>query len=200
MHEHASRFENKYSKIWLIEIFYIAIMHKYWFCQTHCKDLLQMILKKFISYFLSFISFSMNFRNLNKFLEILIGKRIPEIKNWLTVHGLKLAHGLVAPAWPSGQISRGRPSCAMRRAPTPWSPRTGRWRWRSSRRCCGGLTGVGSPQWSLGRQGKHVGQCHGGGDSPWRWGTDEVWMRVSTVVFSGGESFIVGAGVRWRSL
>jgi hypothetical protein len=39
-----------------------------------------MILRKFISYFLSFISFSMNFRNLNEFLEILIEKGFQKLK------------------------------------------------------------------------------------------------------------------------
>jgi hypothetical protein len=55
---------------------------------------------------MSFILFSMNFRNLNVFLEILIGKRISEIGKLWTVHGPKLAYGLVAPAWPNGHGHR----------------------------------------------------------------------------------------------
>jgi hypothetical protein len=40
------------------------------FDQAHYKDLLKMILRKFISYFFSFISFTMNFRRLYEFLEL----------------------------------------------------------------------------------------------------------------------------------
>jgi hypothetical protein len=61
----------KYSKLWFIVIFYNAIMHKIEFGQVYCLDLLDRIIRKFIFNFFIFILFSMYFRNLNKFLEIL---------------------------------------------------------------------------------------------------------------------------------
>jgi hypothetical protein len=54
-------FVNKYSKIWVMEIFYEAIMHKMVFGQSYCKDLLQRILWKFIIYFSKFYSIYYDF-------------------------------------------------------------------------------------------------------------------------------------------
>jgi hypothetical protein len=55
-------------------------MHKKEFGQTYCNNLLTRILEKFISYFLSFISFSTNLRILSEFLEIQTGKSIKKEK------------------------------------------------------------------------------------------------------------------------
>jgi hypothetical protein len=54
MYEQAWSFVNKYNKLWFIGIFYEAIMHKIEFDQAYCKDLLNRILMKVISYFSKF--------------------------------------------------------------------------------------------------------------------------------------------------
>jgi hypothetical protein len=41
----------KYSKVWVIGIFYETIKHKMGFGQAYCQDLLTRIPEKFISYF-----------------------------------------------------------------------------------------------------------------------------------------------------
>jgi hypothetical protein len=69
----------KYSKIWFIGIFYTAIVHKNEFGRTHYKFILNWILRKFISYFMSFIVFSTYFRSLYEFLEL--WKKMKKIKN-----------------------------------------------------------------------------------------------------------------------
>jgi hypothetical protein len=92
------------------------------------KYLLTRILKEFTLQFMSSILFSMNFRNLNEYLKLLIGKRILEIGKHWTVHGPKAAHNLAAPTWPSGQIGPGRPMSVARAcwAQSP-HPRPARW-------------------------------------------------------------------------
>jgi hypothetical protein len=70
MNKHAWSFVNKYLKLRFIGIFYKAIMHKMEFGQAYCKDLLNRILMKFISFFPSFIVFSRYFRILIEFLKI----------------------------------------------------------------------------------------------------------------------------------
>jgi hypothetical protein len=59
----------KYFKMGFIAIFYKEIILKTRFGQAYCNDILKWIPMKFISYFLSFTSFSMYFRILNEFLE-----------------------------------------------------------------------------------------------------------------------------------
>jgi hypothetical protein len=70
MYEHAWRFLNKNIKLSFIGIFYEAIMNKMEFGPAYCKDLLNKILKKFISHFSKFSVFSRYFRSLIEFLEM----------------------------------------------------------------------------------------------------------------------------------
>jgi hypothetical protein len=59
----------KYFKMEFIVIFYKEIILKTGFGQSYGKHILEMVPRKFISYFLSFISFLMHFRILNEFLK-----------------------------------------------------------------------------------------------------------------------------------
>jgi hypothetical protein len=79
-------------------------MHKMQFGQAYCQDILTKIIKKFISYFLSFISFSTYFRSLYEFQKFL--KENEKTENRSTVLGWRLAHGLATLAWPSSQIAQ----------------------------------------------------------------------------------------------
>jgi hypothetical protein len=74
------------------------------FGQAYFNYLLKMILRKFISYFLSFILISMHFRNLSNSLLFLNRKEIgKEEKKRGIVHEPDLAQGLALPTWPNGQ-------------------------------------------------------------------------------------------------
>jgi hypothetical protein len=55
MYEYAYIFVNNFFKFCIIRILYNAIMNNCRFVQTHCKDLLKMILKKFSFLVLYFI-------------------------------------------------------------------------------------------------------------------------------------------------
>jgi hypothetical protein len=61
----------KYSNIWLLVIFYTAIIHKKEFGQADCKDELKRVLKKFILYFSYFYFIFYEFRSLYIFLDFL---------------------------------------------------------------------------------------------------------------------------------
>jgi hypothetical protein len=86
----------KYLKIWCIGILYKTIMHKMEFGQTYYKYLLKRIWNKFISYFLSFIPFSMYFRILNEFWNSYSKKENQKIKKIVNSIGRSKApgHGL----------------------------------------------------------------------------------------------------------
>jgi hypothetical protein len=77
-------------------------MHKMKFGQTYCKYLLTRISRECISYFLSFILFSMNFGTLNEFQEIQNGKRIWKKRN----SGRYSAHDFAPLAQPRGENGR----------------------------------------------------------------------------------------------
>jgi hypothetical protein len=70
MYEHAWIFINRFFKFCILGILYHAIMHKCGFVQDYCLDLLKIILRKFILYFLSIIVISTYFRSLYGFLEL----------------------------------------------------------------------------------------------------------------------------------
>jgi hypothetical protein len=53
------------------------------FDQAYCQDLLTKILQKFISYFPSFILFSMHFRILNEFLQFINENQNLGKGNWV---------------------------------------------------------------------------------------------------------------------
>jgi hypothetical protein len=73
--------------------------HKRVFGQAYCKDPLKKSRKKHILYFLSFIPFSLFFRNLHHFLEILYQKNeILGKRKTLNSVGPLLVWG---PAWPA---------------------------------------------------------------------------------------------------
>jgi hypothetical protein len=70
MYEYAFNFVINFLNILLLGILYNAIVHKCRFGQAYCIYLLERILQNLLGIFLSFIRFSMNFRNLYKFLEL----------------------------------------------------------------------------------------------------------------------------------
>jgi hypothetical protein len=129
-------------------------MDKWGFGQSYCKDLIKSILKKFTSHFYEFILFSMDFRILNEFLEILIGKRILEFEKtlnsaWAEIGPRPGSTGLAQrPNQPRPAQLRGVLRAHAMVTAHRW------WGWRGSRRRCGSPTGVGSPRRALGRQGK----------------------------------------------
>jgi hypothetical protein len=87
-------FLNKYSKIWPIEILYKAILHKIEFGQAHCKDLVKIILRKFILYF---YEISTNLYEFFMFKRISgVFKRSNEKKKTNSAPGLISAQGLVS--------------------------------------------------------------------------------------------------------
>jgi hypothetical protein len=74
------------------------------FGQAYFNYLLKMILRKCISYFLSFILISMHFRTLSNSLLFLNQKEIgKEKKKCGIVHGPDFAQGLTWPTWPNSQ-------------------------------------------------------------------------------------------------
>jgi hypothetical protein len=74
-------------------------MNKNEFGRAHRKDTLRWILRKFLLYFPSFISFSMDFRILNRFSIIFNLEN--EMEKWETVLGRFSVQGLGGAAWPS---------------------------------------------------------------------------------------------------
>jgi hypothetical protein len=86
-------------------------MHNYNFGQVQCVERVKWIHAKFMSYFLMFIQFSINFRTLYEFLEL--NKQKWELENNLPATGLnpgeaqhgrpsmaaEMAHGRLIPGW-----------------------------------------------------------------------------------------------------
>jgi hypothetical protein len=86
-------------------------VHKMESGQAQCQDLVKRIIRKFISYFLTFILFSMNFRNLNEFQENLNRKSISIMKKRRIVHGPKWANDCSPqPGRPAGHGRVARPA------------------------------------------------------------------------------------------
>jgi hypothetical protein len=91
----------------MIGILYNAIMHNLEFGQAYCKDLLKRIQNLF-HIFLSFISFSMHFRILNKFLLEKENRKktgIPRNNPWAAFGPRSQPAGLAQqprqPGWPT---------------------------------------------------------------------------------------------------
>jgi hypothetical protein len=158
MYKYADIFINKYFNVWLLVILYNALMHKWRFGQAYCQDLLTRIPIEFI---LKFIPFSMHFRFVLDFLEILKGNQ--KSKNgaqyWARLRPRGRC-GLVRPASRKAAWHRlGRPmtkgrgglpasgtQCA-RCARRMRSPRPARPRWRGVRQLDGGRMGAISSRW-----------------------------------------------------
>jgi hypothetical protein len=107
----------------------VVIKHEMEFFQVYCQDLFMRILEKFISYFLRFISFSMNFRNLIKFPEIYIEEnRIQKRKiyeQFWADSGPASRHGPspAAQSQPSWLMTSARRGRILARSPHPGRPR-----------------------------------------------------------------------------
>jgi hypothetical protein len=111
MHEHACIFVIKYPRIWILVLFYNAIMHKNEFGQIYSRYLLKRIYTKFTLHFKTFMQFLC-------ILEVLLFSRNylinPKREKDLLGHGPNLAHmpqllRTGGPTWLRGIKVRGGP-------------------------------------------------------------------------------------------
>jgi hypothetical protein len=182
MDEHAFIFVINFIKIWLLEILYNELLGTRWCGQVYCVDLPLRIHTGFISHFLSFILFSMQFRIFAPFSRN--KKNETKSKMGSTVMGRLSAHGLAY--WPSpvGKTA-GYPALAHGRAVRPdravtthchsqWPGRCGSSKAARSMRSSGR---------ALPRCGLSAEQLERRHNSPCQWGGMEV---VAQRLFLGG--------------